>query len=127
MNISFTQNVLIAISAEGDCYIFDFTEVSKVNNVCMHMHAFAAFVCMCVCVRACVRACVRVCVCERERASILEHQLANRKVVGLMPGDTTLMLLPRGKNLTNISPVYSAVKWGPGDLGKQMLNCHCLI
>jgi len=46
MNISSKQNVLIAISAEGDCYIFDFNDVSRVSFVvCMmyivyvHMHA----------------------------------------------------------------------------------------
>ena len=33
LHFSSKQNVLIAISAEGDCYIFDFTDVSKVSCV----------------------------------------------------------------------------------------------
>ena len=47
---------------------------------------------VCVCVRECM--CVCVCVCQLYSiAKWLEHQPANLKAVGSMPGDTALVLL----------------------------------
>ena len=77
--------------------------------------------------------CLRVCVCVCVWASIVKwlgHQPVNRKVAGSIPGQATLVLLlfPWARNFTHIAPVYPAVKWRPGGLGKQLFNCYpCLL
>ena len=55
--------------------------------------------------------CVYVCVYVM---CVVLHQPGNRKVSGLMPNYANLVLL-----FTHIAPIYPAVYWGPGGLGKQ--------
>ena len=86
----------------------------------------------------------RVCVCVHMRVwgKWSGYRPANQKVAGLIPAQGTLILLfAWARNFIHIAPVYPAVKRGPGVnwgnsppscnisgyLGKQMLNCPCLI